>query len=57
MPTLTIIYGEETQTIEAPQGALLGERVEIGLVSARTLRPKSKRARGNEDEYEACVNG
>jgi len=25
MPTLTIIYGEETQTIETPQGALLGD--------------------------------
>jgi uncharacterized 2Fe-2S/4Fe-4S cluster protein (DUF4445 family) len=25
MPTLTIINGEETQTIEAPQGALLGD--------------------------------
>ncbi|MFL7868713.1 MAG: ASKHA domain-containing protein, partial [Anaerolineales bacterium] len=25
MPTLTIIYGEETQTIEATQGALLGD--------------------------------
>ena len=25
MPKLTIIYGEETQTLEAPQGALLGD--------------------------------